>query len=340
MYILRELNRFKENIKEEFKGEWSDLNEEYLTQFNVVRKEHAFLPVDVAMDDWKIYKKVGFPMSFFFRNSYLSEIEEWFPIDITNPYKMLFEHGVLNICLDDYFRLCEFVNNYKEPLIEMANDEGKLLAFLNKLSQKNLTESKVFLTEMANLPPSDTGLKQRIWLDLGQTYKKGGHWLRIKVNTPDGDATLTIPSMEWIGGEMLKEPEKKIIEKYVKINMDVLTKVLMGQIDFPTYKAFSIKVDSKGLPISKFDVKKWCLFGTLNNGIKVYRKNALPIKFFITNDDKNSLFNNEDGQAILFDNISEIDSSGKFCIGRIGEEKYMITASSKLINLKEFYDNQ
>ena len=333
MYIFNNLDFLKNVLKEEYKTDWLNLNEEYLTQFNILKGKTASLPVDFAADDWKIYEKVGFPKCFFFRNSYLKEKTEWLPISLENPYQSLFEYKYLNIRLDDYDKLCEFVETYQTQLIQMANDKYSLLDFIDNIKGGLVIENRCSLNEMANLPPSQTGLNHRIWVDNGQTHKKGGHWLRIKVSSVNGDATLTIPSLDWVGGEVIKPSDRTLIEKYVKINMDKLTKTLMGQMTLDEYKNVSMKVDSKGLPIKNLDVKSWVLFGSLDNNINIYVNNKQPIKYFVTSDNKNSLFKTDDGQNIVFDKIYMQDYSNKFCIGEIGEVQYMLTAKGKMIEI-------
>ena len=54
MYIFNNLDFLKTVLKEEYKTDWLNLNEEYLTQFNILKGKTASLPVDFAADDWKI----------------------------------------------------------------------------------------------------------------------------------------------------------------------------------------------------------------------------------------------------------------------------------------------
>lgn len=334
---MRDLDRLKKIIKEEYKTDWCNLDDSSLYGFNQITKENSGLPVDIEIDNAKIYEYTQTPLALYFRNSYLKE-EEWLPIDYRYPFRLLFESKELNITLSDYYKLCIFVNKNHEKLTKLTEGKYDYMTFLKVFDKHSLNESLI-VSEMANVPQDITGLKHLLWIDPGETHKKGGHWLRIKVRTPNGDTTLKIPSLEWVGGEILPSGDRKNIEKYVKINIDKLTNVLMGQMSLHDYYAVSTKVDSKGLPISKFNVKQWLLFGTLENNIKIYKQNKLPVKYFITNDDKTSLFKSEDEQTILFDNISEIDENGKFCLAKIGSEKYMITSSGKLIDLKTIYNN-
>ena len=333
VYIFNNLNKFKKVLKEEYKNKWNNLNEFYISRYNTFDREVFSLPTDFVIDDCQNYKEVNCPLSFFFRNSYLYKKNEWFPIDINNPHKPLFELKNLNITLGDYYKLCSFVDKHKKKLVEIANRKYNLDVFKKNFKEK-LFEQQI--NEMANISPEYTGLKHDLWFDLGETYKKGGHWLRLKIKTNDGTSTLTIPSLEWVGGENIKEFDKKIIEKYVRINIDKLVSVLTNKISLEDYKAYSTKVDAKGLPISVLDIKKWNLYGELEKNIKIYKRNNLPIKYLITNDNKTSLFKDENGNNILFDNIIINQNNKKLCFGYVNNVEYILTCTGKMINSENF----
>lgn len=229
---MRNLNKFKDLVKDEFKPVLDCLNEKYLTVFNTWASRKSGLPVDVEIDNGFICESLNLPLTLFFRNSYLPDKEEWLGVSVEKPYIPLFELQGLNITLGDYYKVCSFVDRHKKELALMAEEK---LGYFEFIENKAL-ESRQLLNEMANLPSEVTGLKQQMLI----------------------------------------------------------------------------------------------LFGLLGGDVKVYKRNTPKGKFYITPDNKESLFKSKDGQPLYFDDISIPNIGGKYCTGTIGETDYIIYANGTL----------
>jgi hypothetical protein len=102
---------------------------------------------------------------------------------------------------------------------------------------------KLFLEEMAGLRKSDSGLPVNLWLDDMSTYKRAGHWKRIKFQGDHGDKlnprnlfSMTIsenPEIVPHSAEIsIKLPAKEIakIRQFVKDNYILLSKLADQEI--------------------------------------------------------------------------------------------------------------
>ena len=321
------LKFLKENLNSESQFLWDDIKEEYLTQLNLVSLQEFGLPVDVEFDNNETYKQCNVPFSLYFRNSYLKE-DNWLPIEIDNPYKFAFNTECLNISLSDYYSIREFVIKYSDALKLVCENKISSLKFLKTCSNIVSAYNKP-LNEMAALHQDDTGLPEKIWIDCGSTYKKGSHWIRIKAGNTDL-ATLTIPEYKWIGGSNISDSHKKLIEKYVKINVELITKATMGQISFSDYLANAIKVDSKGLPISKMKVNEWLPYLFIGD-LTILKRNKYPVKYIVVRQgETESSFKQDDGQTIMFDSIFYLGEKQNKCFCTIGEQQFWLYGDGTL----------
>ena len=111
------------------------------------------------------------------------------------------------------------------------------------------------ICEMANLRKDRSGLPVNLWLDDTQSYKRGGHWKRIKFQTNTSNnvqsgemGVITIEdNPKIIEGEKLL-PAKTInqILNWVKINKDALEKLSDEEIDILEFIQTMKKVDKHG----------------------------------------------------------------------------------------------
>lgn len=115
---------------------------------------------------------------------------------------------------DEYMRI--FINNNLELLHRMAEGYADCTDFYNeRVGVYNVTDDNEYdtdldlLTEMAGLSRRTTGLKMNLWVDEGGTYKKGGHWQRLKFDPMNGKdkETRQFPSITI-------EDEPRVIKKY------------------------------------------------------------------------------------------------------------------------------
>ena len=324
---MKDLTFLKENLELSEQDRWRKINEEYLTQLNCVNGDFFGLPVDIEFDSNETYKLTNTPLSLYFRNSYLKE-EKWLPIEVENPDKFIFDPQCLDITLSDYYVIREYVvqhNNLIKTICENKINAHKFLSLCNKVSNAY----KMPLNEMAMLQKEISGAPEKIWIDCGSSFKKGGHWIRIKVGNKDL-ATLTIPDYKWIGGENISHENKKLVEKFVKINIELITQVTLGQITFYEFLANLIKIDSKGLPIKQIKIKEWVPFIRFGN-VEIFKKNGLPEKYLVCKLGKTeSLFKKDDGQTILFDTVTYLGKNIDKCFCTIGEQSYWLTSNGYL----------
>lgn len=284
-------------------------------------------PVDVKIDTGRAYEYLGLPPAMFFRNGY-GEQNEFLPI-LIGPDPNRRHPEALNITQRDYYRMENFVARNWKKLMRIANEE--LDVFDDLLTKGFILEGKAVLNEMSKLRPSKTGLFRNIWVDEGETYKKGGHWLRIKVET-DGShstswATLKIPSYEWIGADAIPLPERRQIEGYVKANIETLSALMLGKIDLEDYNSSSLKVDGKGNAITKnVEVPEWIEVYDVNFGMKVYKHNKSPFGYIYSKDGKSSFFVDSKGKPIIFDDTRPFNSKG-LAYASIGDKLYLLNAN-------------
>ena len=324
---MEKLTFLTENLSDQGKESWQNINEEYLTQLNLIGGEEFGLPVDIEFDNNETYKYSNTPFSLYFRNSYLKE-NNWLPIEIDNPDNIAFDTTCLNITLSDYFAIKEFVVKYKNTLKLICENKIQTLDFLETCHRMANAYCEP-VNEMANLLYNDTGLPEKIWIDFGSSFKKGGHWLRIKAGDKDL-ATLTIPNYQWIGGENLSEKHKRLIEKYVKINVEWITKASLGQITLSEYLANSTKVDSKGYAITKIKTKEWIPFLKMGDNLTIFKKNGLPVRYVVLDKNNENIFKRDDGQNILFDTVYYLGSKLDKCFCTIGDKQYWLFSNGTL----------
>lgn len=309
------VNELKPYIGVTFKGE-------DLYDYTYIKKG-KYLPVDIAVDTSFSYEVLGIIPSLMIRNGYEYQ-NEFIPIPLcADPHR--FQHSDLNITLNDYYTVENFVaKNYKQ-LLQIAHDEIDL--FSDFLWKYKLTENTTLINEMAMVRPSQSGLKKKIWLDDGNTFEKGGHWLRIKVQDKGQNShnwpTLTIPDYKWIGGEDIDNEEKKRVVKYVKLNIELLTALLLKKIDIEEYLTHAYKVDDKGLPIKQNDLKEWIYVYDAKHNISVYKHSFSPFGYIYSKDGETSLFNDNNNKPLIFDKTTEFNSKG-LAYANIGDNLYLL----------------
>lgn len=102
------------------------------------------------------------------------------------------------------------------------------------------------LGEMATLRKSRSGLPVNLYLDDSQSYKKGGHWKRIKFQADKGNSPNTrdmIPMsiedepriMAGASRVNLSSSDIEKVRDFVKANKDLLLKLADFEIDFPEF---------------------------------------------------------------------------------------------------------
>lgn len=102
------------------------------------------------------------------------------------------------------------------------------------------------LGEMATLRKNRSGLPVNLYLDDAQSYKKGGHWKRIKFQADKGNSPNTrdmIPMsiedepriMTGASHTKLSSADIEKVRNFVKANKELLLKLADFEIDFPEF---------------------------------------------------------------------------------------------------------
>lgn len=305
---------------------------------------HEFnLPVDIHVDTYCTYKLLNIPMCLFFRNGYDKQ-DEWIPITIDKSPKCLGK-GKVGITKRDYFAVYHFVSLYRDELAALANRKINYLEFYEKVvnKRKKLTESRELLLEMSVITKDITGLDRDIWVDEGGTYKKGGHWIRIKVEVPSsrndthGWATLKIPSYEWVGGDDLSFKDKEKIVKYAKLNVEGLTNLTLGTIAMNDYLASSIKIGKDGVPINPKVEKEWKFFKSAGpNDIDIVKNSGIKTGFnYIKKGTSDPIFTYPDGTTALFINPNPFNNKGLTTNIDIYGNPFGLNINGKMWNIGE-----
>ena len=163
-FLTENLN--KGNIK------WASINDKYLTQYNLIEGSYFGLPVDIEFDNNNTYQQANIPLSLFFRNSYLKE-DKWLPIEVEIPTNIVFETMSLDITIDDYYTIREFVVKNQKLLKLVSENKISSISFINQCQQPINVNNKL-LTEM---PIKKIKIKDWvIYLMFGdiQIYKSNG----------------------------------------------------------------------------------------------------------------------------------------------------------------------
>lgn len=292
-------------------------------------KKGKYLPVDVFFDTSFTYEYLNIAPSLLIRNGYDNQ-DEFIPIPICNdPYR--YNHHDLKITLKDYYILENFVAKNCELLLKITHDEIDL--FSDFLWKDILNENKLIISEMAQIRPSQSGLKKKIWLDDGGTFAKGGHWLRVKVqdigNNSHNWPTLTIPDYKWVGATNLDNEEQKKVVKYVKINIEKITALLLKKIDIEEYLTTSIKVDNNGNAIKNNEQKEWIYVYDAYHGISVYKHSISPFGYIYSKDGEISLYVDERNKPIIFDKTNAFNYEGK-TYASINDKLFLLTTNGEL----------
>ena len=102
------------------------------------------------------------------------------------------------------------------------------------------------LEEMAGLRKFDSGLPVNLWLDDKSTYKKSGHWKRVKVQNDHGNKinsgdmfSITISDDPQImpPNAVVNIPAKEIekIKAFIKDNYSLLSELADQEISFAQF---------------------------------------------------------------------------------------------------------
>lgn len=292
------------------------------------------IPLDLYFDETGWAAERGLPPCVYVRNGYYRDVDEWFLVTIEDdvipymPKKLKVSKADLSMTLIFITR-----NAHKIKKMGVGGDYS-FSDFIDDIGTNLLTEKKEAINEMAKLKPKETGLPKEIWIDEGGTFKKGGHWLRLKVQTGNSTksnewATLTLPDYVWRGGESLSEKEKQLIVKYARVNVSLLTQVLLSQMTFPTYKAKSYKLDAKGEAVQPEETQ-WFKYCDMKYHMTKYKSsdNTYTVKDYFGK----FVYIGDDGEPIEFNWIE--DYKDKFALCKIGDKYYKAYIDGTLIETK------
>ena len=110
----------------------------------ILKGEFLKLPVDIAIDNFHGYVKLGITPCVFVRNGYERQ-DDFFPIPIQeDPPKII--DGNINIVDIDYYQMLNFVADNYQLLLSLANEElDYYLDFMKKVNSHTLHENRTIL---------------------------------------------------------------------------------------------------------------------------------------------------------------------------------------------------
>lgn len=244
----------------------TDEEESYF--YDLIKTNVSNLPVDILIDTDKAYKRHGHPLWLYFKNGTENDYE-WIPI-VINDHPYMPYHVKLKIRRKEYNALLKFITTYRKTLKEIANKEEDiyLLMDLKDYQQTNfLTEGLIYydnfnieyLNEMSTFTSDMTGLPVDIWIDHTGSYKKSGHFYRMKFEYPKGNKitkswpTITIPDKELVGAT-INEIGNSLFKKlstFIDYNKDLLKNIAENNLTRKEIISQIIKLDKNGNPIPK-----------------------------------------------------------------------------------------
>ena len=315
------------------KQEWREIG-----YYSILRPIGNIAPLcEIAFDCGKRYKEHDNGLVFFLKNGYTDD-SEWIPFTVEDHPQPLLEFE-RKITLKDYFAVLKLVSYNQNTIREHANIKTGTLEFIPKLREKKQS----LLSEMPNLTPMETGLPYGVWLDKSGTFKRGGHWMRIKVIKEKGDyAIYTIPDHEWISDNGMKAWEKHVIEKFVEYNEEDFIKFFLGKITESKLMERLIMVNDRGEAVNPEAKKDWFLYKEAGFGYKIVI-NSYTGKFN---------YMNKEGDIMLPDSVdrcSEIlNLNGKlscnttngdeYCNYNINNHKFVLISKSKIFTDERYKD--
>ncbi|MBO7190249.1 MAG: hypothetical protein J6V55_06660 [Alistipes sp.] len=210
--------------------------------FMPISKKHTGLSVDIMVDNDATYEYMEHPVWIYFRNGYDDICDDWIPMIVSkNPY-LPYPNKRVNISNDDFYKVLEFVYEYRIVIKALANIKISTRDFIYiiKRQQENLNEGVILgnrhLNEMSVLQTKNSGLPLKLWIDDGGSWMKSKHNERLKVENPYGEKnTRKWMSIILADGEPRVEfPEKldsqckrhiKEVLKFVKKYKEMILKI-------------------------------------------------------------------------------------------------------------------
>lgn len=262
--------------------------------FSYIDRETFNLPLGILIDNCGDYKWMNLPKILLIQNSYGRHVIDYFAYNLETD-QIMNSHKKLNINIDDFLTVIDFVYNFKQHFIRLTEGNVKNLSnwfdliegkYNNYINSK-LNESVSTLNEMSKLIPSLTGLPMIIWVDETRTYEKGGHWKRIKfqpnksVNKSNEFISMTLESPHMINNKNhgYKNRDIKMLELFIDENKENLSKLSDASISLTTFTHNMIIFDENGklkYPDNNINYKHYTNINLLF-GIVVSSKNMYNI---------------------------------------------------------------
>ena len=133
-----------------------------------ISKKHTGLSVDIMVDNDATYEYMEHPVWIYFRNGYDDICDDWIPMIVSkNPY-LPYPNKRVNISNDDFYKVLEFVYEYRIVIKALANIKISTRDFIHiiKRQQENLNEDVILgnrhLDEMSVLQTKNSGLPLKL----------------------------------------------------------------------------------------------------------------------------------------------------------------------------------
>lgn len=283
-----------------------------ISDYDIINGNDFGLPVDIAVDYFHNYRNKGIPYHMYFRNGYNRQ-NEWIAVSVDDdPH--VFGKPKIKIAKSDLQRVKLFVKRHKEQLIRIATDD-----IIANCEQVLLSENREILTELAILTPEETGLSRKLWIDNGGTYKQGGHWIRVKVESPKGKdssrgwTTYNLGTNEWIKGDEcdIKKKEEKEIEKFISLNIEMITKATIENWSGKDIRDSIIRIDGKTAPKKRYrpEHDEWVVIKEAGFGINMVKHTYLPDRYNYEKEGE-ILFTDFKGLPYMFEFINPFRENG------------------------------
>ena len=243
--------------------------------------------MEIYFDEMCVYKDYSDIPFILIGNTYDMNDYDFLALTIEECPKLLIKKDV-HIFREDYISIINWISKNRSILSAFANDEIDFSDAMNLLTVDNkkiLNESLLNfpIYEMSRLKKRDSGLKYDLWLDNDQTYVKGGHWHRIKVedtkhsNKTTSWNTLTLNGYEFIGDDSknYKSSDKRDIVEFVDNNKELIMDLADRKITFEEFKKRFVKngedVNNKIIDVPEPVAKdiEWTTLYTFSNGYSI-----------------------------------------------------------------------
>lgn len=262
--------------------EIKQIKEKELSNFFYCYGESFNLPVDIMFDTDNNFEVYGHKPWMYFRNSYGHE-GEFLPIDISDEPRTQYLKPILNIYVEDFYKVVVFVKNNLKVLLDLAKEKiskKTALDILHKKSFSVLDESLLSLNEMAKFSREETGLAGKIWIDNGNAERNSRHSKsdRIKFQNPkeekdsNGWSSMIIDNLKIINkGKMEWTPEElEDLRKFVKSNSNMIHLAMENNWDEEKILSKLIRIENGELVYPK-EEKPYFEVGALGNGFRKIR---------------------------------------------------------------------